>query len=965
MFAFALFAFAGSAFAATNLISNPGFEDAETQSHWSFGFAPTASSSIIAGENGGSAAHIELTSAIVGGDAKWVHDIVPVVAGALYTFSDSYKSTAATSLVVGLSGGVDGQHPDVYIPLATLPSTGGVWAQTTQQFTPYLGYTTATVYHTISAAGSLTTDNYALLETASSSQNLFSQGIVSLTFDDGWTSQYTNAFPLLSGLKATFYLVGKALANASIHDLFTDPNATVEMQTLVAPTSVTWSPLYTDPSIQTYEFTDNYSASTTSTVEVTYSTGNHTATTTLIFPSPSTTFPAGNNLVAQFALVLPASFDPGITIKHISAGNLTVASRSLVSDLTGYMTPAMMLELQNAGNEIGGHTESHCNLVRIFDGLPSTSVDNCAFPEANLTYTGEITNGYNSIVNRGATNVFNFAYPNGATNETIKSYIKNNTNFVSARTVDDGYNTQQSDKMALKVQVIDTDISIATIKGWIDTAVANQTWLILVFHQVDNPAAPSSHGEDGGTTTDVFSQIVAYLKEKPVNTVKTVAEALAMMTANPVPVPTLDTTVPVITLTGSASTSVTVGTTYSDAGATATDNVDPSVAVVTTVTVGAVATTSVNTNVIGTYVVHYNAHDTAGNNAAEVTRTVNVIEVPVVPAPVLSAEQQGTVTDTSVTITWTTDHAATSRVVWGTTSVLTASTTEAGAPNYGYANSATEDATLTTSHSVTVSGLSANTTYYFRPVSHGSPETVGNEVTVTTATTPVTPPSTPAPAGGNGGGGGGGGVSGTGPLSLGYVYVNPVGPVTTTPGTGGSVLGAATCFVFTKNLTVGSTGSELTALQNRLTAEGLFTAGATGYFGSVTKASVMAYQKKNSIDALGNTGPKTRAALNATCTTAPVLPTTPATGSVLGSSTFVFTQNLSLGSTGEEVNELQKVLIGLGFLKIAAPTGYFGALTKVGVSDYQISRGIQAVGSVGPKTRAALNSNAAAVSTEK
>lgn len=79
---------------------------------------------------------------------------------------------------------------------------------------------------------------------------------------------------------------------------------------------------------------------------------------------------------------------------------------------------------------------------------------------------------------------------------------------------------------------------------------------------------------------------------------------------------------------------------------------------------------------------------------------------------------------------------------------------------------------------------------------------------------------------------------------------------------------------------------------------------------------------------------------------------------VLGASTgsdFVFTQTLQLGSTGNEVVELQKVLIAEGFLKIAAPTGYFGPLTEAAVKAYQTAHGIEAVGIVGPKTRAELN----------
>ena len=77
-----------------------------------------------------------------------------------------------------------------------------------------------------------------------------------------------------------------------------------------------------------------------------------------------------------------------------------------------------------------------------------------------------------------------------------------------------------------------------------------------------------------------------------------------------------DTTAPVITLTGQASMTVAWGASYTDAGATATDNVDSSVTVT--------PSGSVNTAVPGTYTITYNARDAASNNATPVTRTVTV-----------------------------------------------------------------------------------------------------------------------------------------------------------------------------------------------------------------------------------------------------------------------------------------------------------------------------------------------------
>lgn len=78
-------------------------------------------------------------------------------------------------------------------------------------------------------------------------------------------------------------------------------------------------------------------------------------------------------------------------------------------------------------------------------------------------------------------------------------------------------------------------------------------------------------------------------------------------------------------------------------------------------------------------------------------------------------------------------------------------------------------------------------------------------------------------------------------------------------------------------------------------------------------------------------------------------------GEVLGASTYAFSADISYGMSGQDVIELQKVLIAEGFLKIPAPTGYFGPLTLAAVKAYQAAHGIIQTGYVGPLTRAALN----------
>ncbi len=81
----------------------------------------------------------------------------------------------------------------------------------------------------------------------------------------------------------------------------------------------------------------------------------------------------------------------------------------------------------------------------------------------------------------------------------------------------------------------------------------------------------------------------------------------------------VDNTPPVIALVGDNPLNLTVGDTYTDPGATASDDVDGDLT-------GAIVVGGdvVNTGVADTYVVTYNVVDAANNSAVEVTRTVNV-----------------------------------------------------------------------------------------------------------------------------------------------------------------------------------------------------------------------------------------------------------------------------------------------------------------------------------------------------
>ncbi len=158
---------------------------------------------------------------------------------------------------------------------------------------------------------------------------------------------------------------------------------------------------------------------------------------------------------------------------------------------------------------------------------------------------------------------------------------------------------------------------------------------------------------------------------------------------------------------------------------------------------------------------------------------------------------------------------------------------------------------------------------------------------------------------------------------------------------------------FTRNLTLASTGSDVTCLQNALKREGYLSVSATGYFGTLTRAAAIAWQKARGITpTLGFIGPLSRTVLNGGTlpaappaktapkaavpqkTTPVSLPKTKAVTPPTTSSTSVL---LKLGSTGPAVTKLQTLLIGQGLLTLGAgeKPGTFGPLTEQAVKDFQ------------------------------
>lgn len=171
---------------------------------------------------------------------------------------------------------------------------------------------------------------------------------------------------------------------------------------------------------------------------------------------------------------------------------------------TGYISSDQVSALQASGQEVGAHSKSHTDLTTL--------------TEAQIT--DEVLGSKNILAGMGV-NSSSFAYPFGEYNSTIEAIVKQ-SGFTAARTAkteDSGLNFKNTDRFLLKTQSVETTTSIDQVKAWINEAVAQKGWLILVFHQVDNS------GEQYSVTPETLQQIVNYLKEQNISVV-TVSEGL-------------------------------------------------------------------------------------------------------------------------------------------------------------------------------------------------------------------------------------------------------------------------------------------------------------------------------------------------------------------------------------------------------------------------------------------------------
>jgi peptidoglycan hydrolase-like protein with peptidoglycan-binding domain len=154
-------------------------------------------------------------------------------------------------------------------------------------------------------------------------------------------------------------------------------------------------------------------------------------------------------------------------------------------------------------------------------------------------------------------------------------------------------------------------------------------------------------------------------------------------------------------------------------------------------------------------------------------------------------------------------------------------------------------------------------------------------------------------------------------------------------------------------LQLNSTGSNVTALQNKLAALGYYKGEITGHYGEKTRDAVKAFQSKNGLVADGIAGPSTLKAISSAKSSSGS--GSSSSGGSSGSSA-VSSTTLTVGSTGAAVRSLQTNLTTLGYYS-GDITGHYGSQTGEAVRKYQKAKGLSQTGTATPSLQSRIASD--------
>ncbi len=476
-------------------------------------------------------------SGYTSGDAKWYPDDFSVTPGTQYEFSDTYLSTSTSIVTIRykLSNGTL-----IYKDIATLPPVA-TFQKTTIKFTAPANVVSATVFHLLKVNGDLTTDDYSFREIIPSSSN-------NLVANGDFETVGANTLPV-NWNRGGYGSSNRVFTHSTLGQ--TGNGVVLSVSNYISG-DAKWVFDSINPPPGFYTYSDNYisSAQTYLTAEFQNSNGTYSYKDLAFLPASSSwkqvkvdfLVPTGVVGVRIFHLIksngtlsldnvsvikpplgvgifatgaVTFRFDDGLNSQYNAASILdnagfdgtfyVITQQKRENGYTGYMTTGDLQNLYSRGHEIGSHTKNHVNLSQLSPTDQQVQIDGSR-QDLLLWNVGPASS---------------FSYPFGDYNTTTTQIVKS-AGYTNAVATISGYISPNSDPYQLEYQELTSSTSLATMKIWVDTAIANNRWLVLAFHDVLDA------GNYYSITPANFTALVDYIKQKGVPVV-TVSQGRSQM----------------------------------------------------------------------------------------------------------------------------------------------------------------------------------------------------------------------------------------------------------------------------------------------------------------------------------------------------------------------------------------------------------------------------------------------------
>jgi peptidoglycan/xylan/chitin deacetylase (PgdA/CDA1 family) len=444
----------------------------------------------------------------ISGDAKWYFDPVAVQAGAQYTFSDYYKSSVSTDVIVRYSD-TGGNFSYQYLGSAAISSA---WQQFRVTFTVPSDVTALTVFHVINNIGTLTTDSFSLIKDSNqppTTNNMIPNPSV-VTVNPG------NASVPLNWHKEGW---GANQANFSYLNTGYDDSRSLRVQiSSITSGDAKWffEPQPVQQDVQ-YVYSEHYKSTVQTEIDAVFTMADG-STIYHIIGLPD----AAQDWTEFHANVIVPLGAQKVTIYHLirnvgslstdnfslSPAVLTGLNRALVSisfddnyksvytyglpllekygfvstqyivtnwvGLSGNMSKSDIQMLYSGGHEIASHTLDHPNLSQ--ENVSQITSELYESLTALTRWTGAAPTGV--------------AYPYGLYNNGVIDVTRKYYEY--GRGVESGLNSRDNvNPYDIRVQNITSSSTTAQIADWVYQALQTRTWLVLVYHSV-NPDSSSS-----------------------------------------------------------------------------------------------------------------------------------------------------------------------------------------------------------------------------------------------------------------------------------------------------------------------------------------------------------------------------------------------------------------------------------------------------------------------------------------